>query len=104
MARFLATNFRKMQYMMQRRATIMLDSGAGYMTISFPGAPGPTTAADVYLRLAEVAAPTYALIIASPGSLSDGHLYISIFASNTSASLAASKSIITIVQWLIGSR
>ena len=100
----LATNFRKRQYVMTMRVTAMLDSGAGYITVPFSGAPAPTTVNDVMVRLAAVGEPTIALVIASPGSLSGYYLYLSLFASNTSASLAASKSIQTVVQWLIGSR
>ena len=100
----LATNFRKRQYQMTMRLTVMLDSAEGYITIPFSGAPAPTTAADVLYRLAEVGAPTYALVAASPGSLSGYYMYVSLFASNTSASLAADKSLIAVVHWLIGSR
>jgi len=86
------------------RITAMLDSAEGYITIPFSGAPAPTTAADVMVRLADIAGPTNPLIIATPGSLSGYYLYLSLFASGTSASLAADKSLITVVQWLIGSR
>jgi len=103
MAQFLATNFRKRQYVMTMRITAMFDSGSLYFTIPFSGAPAPTTAADVMVRLADIAGPTAPLVIASPGSLSGYYLYLSIFASGTST-VAASKSIITVVQWLIGSR
>lgn len=106
MAQRLKTNYRKSQYVMTMRLTVMLDSAEAYITIPFTdvGQIPPLAAEDCIIKIYDIAGPTYALVGGGPGSLSGAYLYYSIFASGTSASLAADKSIITIVQWLVGSR
>ena len=103
---FLKSNFRKGQFIARARLTCQLDSGAGYITVSIgqQGYPAPENVADMQVNIYPVGATSFKPQLMSPGSLSGNYVALSIFYSGTSASLAATTSIITVIQWIIGSR
>jgi len=102
---FIRSNIKNNQYVASIRYTAQLDSAAGYCSVSlgFQGYPMPADAGDI-LWNAYAGSGTFPVQVMGPGSISGNYIGLSLFYSGTSASLAATASVILIAQWLIGSK